>query len=154
MADFDEVYRTHVNAVFRYAVRVLGRRDVAEEVTNDAFLALFRSFDSIDTSQLPKWLFTVVRNRATDFWRRATLERRYFVDMENDPPAEQAKSVLEWLDATPALKPVHRACLLLRYVHGLERAEIASRLGLSENQVKGYLQYARQLLRKELIDRE
>ncbi|MGB2715176.1 MAG: RNA polymerase sigma factor [Vicinamibacterales bacterium] len=154
MTDFDGVYRAHVNAVFRYAVRVVGRRDVAEELTNDAFLALFRAFDTIDTSQLPRWLFTVVRNRATDYWRRATLEQRYLVDLKDDPPAERVSGVLEWLDATPALKPVHRACLILRYVHGLERAEIASRLGLSENQVKGYLQYARQLLRKQLIDSE
>jgi RNA polymerase sigma-70 factor (ECF subfamily) len=45
---------------------------------------------------------------------------------------------------------VHRACLILRYVHGLERTAIAARLGLTENQVKGHLQYAHQLLRKEL----
>jgi RNA polymerase sigma-70 factor (ECF subfamily) len=154
MTDFDEVYRAHVNAVFRYAVRVVGRRDVAEELTNDAFLTLFRSFNTIDTSQLPRWLYTVVRNRATDYWRRAALEQRYFVDLKEDPASQEARSVLDWLDATPALKPVHRACLILRYVHGLERAEIASRLALSENQVKGYLQYARQLLRKELIDSE
>jgi RNA polymerase sigma-70 factor, ECF subfamily len=154
MADFDEVYRTHVRAVFRYAVRVVGRRDVAEELTNDAFLALFRTFHTIDTGELPKWLFTVVRNRATDHWRRATLEHRYLADLPRDPVAEVPRSVLEWLDATPALKPVHRACLILRYVHGFERAEIAARLGLSENQVKGYLQYARELLRKQLIDTE
>jgi RNA polymerase sigma-70 factor (ECF subfamily) len=154
MTDFDEVYRTHVSAVFRYAVRVVGRRDVAEELTNDAFLALFRSIDTIDTTQLPRWLFTVVRNRATDYWRRAVLEQRHIVDLKDDPPSETPGTVLEWLDATPALKPVHRACLILRYVHGLERAEIAARLGLSETQVKGYLQYARQLLRKQLIDNE
>jgi RNA polymerase sigma-70 factor, ECF subfamily len=149
MADFDEVYRTHVQTVFRYALRVVGRRDVAEELTNDAFLALFRSFDKIDTTELPKWLLTVLRNRATDFWRRAALEQRHFVELTQEPAANQTGDVLEWLDATPALKPAHRACLILRYVHGLERAEIASRLGLSENQVKGYLQYARHLLRKQ-----
>lgn len=155
MTDFDEVYRTHVRAVFRYAVRVVGRRDVAEELTNDAFMALFRSFDTIDTAQLPKWLFTVVRNRATDYWRRASLEQRHMVELKEDPPADHtAGSVLEWLDSTQALKPVHRACLILRYVHGLERREIATRLGLTENQVKGYLQYARQLLRKQLVDNE
>lgn len=154
MADFDEVYRAHVQAVFRYAIRVVGRRDVAEELTNDAFVALFRSFDRIDTAELPKWLFRVLRNRAIDFWRRAALEQRYFADMTEEPVAERPRGVLEWLDATPALKPVHRACLILRYVHGLERTEIASRLGLTENQVKGYLQYARQLLRKQFVERE
>lgn len=154
MADFDEVYRTHGRAVFRYAVRVVGRRDVAEELTNDAFLALFRAFHTIDTTQLPKWLFTVVRNRATDYWRRATLEQRYLADLPREPVSEARGRVVEWLDATPALKPVHRACLILRYVHGLERVEIAARLGLSENQVKGYLQYARELLRRQLLDTE
>jgi DNA-directed RNA polymerase specialized sigma24 family protein len=39
---------------------------------------------------------------------------------------------------------------MLRYVHGMTRAEIASRVGLSESQVKGYLQYALVLLRKAL----
>ena len=51
-----------------------------------------------------------------------------------------------------ALKPIHRACLILRYVHGMERSEIATRLGLSETQVKGLLQYARELVRKSLAD--
>jgi RNA polymerase sigma-70 factor (ECF subfamily) len=46
------------------------------------------------------------------------------------------------------LKPVHRACLILRYSHGMSRAEIAGHLGLTETQVRGHLQYALTLLRK------
>ena len=49
-----------------------------------------------------------------------------------------------------ALKPVHRVCLILRYVHGMERGEIARETGLSETQVKGHLQYGRRLLRQQL----
>jgi DNA-directed RNA polymerase specialized sigma24 family protein len=37
---------------------------------------------------------------------------------------------------------------MLRYVHGMTRAEIAAQMGLSETQVKGHLQYALTLLRK------
>ena len=48
------------------------------------------------------------------------------------------------------LKPVHRICLTLRYVQEMTVAEIAAYLGLSEIQVKGHLQYARGLLRKQL----
>ena len=43
---------------------------------------------------------------------------------------------------------MHRSCLILRYVEGLTRAEIAQTTGLTENQVKGYLQYALTLVRK------
>ena len=154
MTDFDDIYRQHLPAVFRYAVKCVGRREVAEEITSEAFIALFRALDETDLERLPGWLFTVVRNRATDYWRRTALERRYHGGLEPEPTAAAPSQVQEWLDAVPALKPVHRACLILRYVHGLERAEMASRLGLTENQVKGHLQYAHQLLRKELTERK
>jgi RNA polymerase sigma-70 factor (ECF subfamily) len=154
MTGFDEVYRLHRQVVFRYASRVVGRRDIAEDLTSEAFIALWRSFDSIDRSQLPGWLFTVVRNRATDFWRRTSVEQRYLSALESEPAGGGQAAFTEWLDSAPALKPVHRAVLILRYVHGYERVEIAARLGLSEIQVKGHLQYAHKLLRKELIDSE
>lgn len=152
MGGFDEAYRLHVHAVFRYAVHAVGRRDVAEELTSDAFIALWRAFDTIDPSQLPGWLFTVVRNRATDHWRRSAVEQRYLAGLTPDPTASTVGEFREWLDSAPALKPLHRAVLILRYVHGLERSEIARRLGLTDTQVKGHLQYAHRLLRKELTE--
>jgi RNA polymerase sigma-70 factor (ECF subfamily) len=155
METFDDAYRRCLPAVFRYAVRVVGRRDVAEELTGEAFIALWRTFDSIDASQLPAWLFTVVRNRATDYWRRTALEGRYLAALDPEPATPlNGVAFREWLDAAPALKPLHRAVLILRYVHGLERAEIARRLGLTETQVKGHLQYAHKLLRQELKEIE
>ncbi len=153
MTDFDDAYREHLTSVFRYAVKCVGRREIAEEITAEAFVALYNTFDRIDPGLLPGWLFTVVKNRATDFWRRNALERKYSAGLDPEPKAESESGIEEWLDAAPALKPVHRACLILRYVHGLERTAIAGRLGLSEIQVKGYLQYAHQLLRKELSEK-
>ena len=45
---------------------------------------------------------------------------------------------------------MHRACLILRYVHGMTREEISRRLALTDNQVKGHLQYSLTILRREL----
>jgi len=73
MGTFEDTYRTHVQAVFRFALSVVGRRDVAEDLTSEAFLALYRNFASIDQTLLPGWLLTVVRNRARDWWRRQVL---------------------------------------------------------------------------------
>ena len=64
--------------------------------------------------------------------------------------ASWSPSLEFWLAETKALKPIHRAVLILRYVHGMDRTEIGRRLRLTENQVKGHLQYALTILRREL----
>jgi RNA polymerase sigma-70 factor (ECF subfamily) len=149
MSDFDDAYAKHADAVFRYALRLVGRRDVAEDITSETFLTLHRNSLGVDFTQLPGWLFTVARNKARDHWRRAKVEERYLNTLE--PAATSWSPPLEmWLSETKALKPIHRACLILRYVHDMTRVEIAERLGLSEVQVKGHLQYARTILRAAL----
>ena len=150
---FENVYRRHLATVLRAASRAVGRRDVAEEITADAFLELHRQFDRIEQDRLPGWLITVVRNRAIDYWRRQQLERR-FMEQAPEPVAPpeppSGESNADGLFAHPSLKPVHRACLTLRYEHGLTRDEIGARLGLSETQVRGHLQYGLTLLRKHV----
>jgi len=144
---FEEIYRRHVNSVFRFALHTVGRREIAEEITSDAFLALLRNMDGIDEAQLPGWLITVARNRARDYWRRRVTEEKY-LEAVKDSPSVESNASLRWLFETPQLKPVHRVCLVLRYVEGLSRAEIGEVLGISDVQVKGHLQYALQLVRK------
>lgn len=152
MSDFDSLYRLHAGAVFRFAVRCVGRRDLAEELTSDAFLALHQHLDSIDVTQLPSWLFTVVRNRATDYWRKQAREQEYLATRGAFAvPAQPDQDAIEdWVSGNPALKPVHRLCIILRYVHGMTREEIGRQTGLTENQVKGHLQYGLTLLRREM----
>jgi RNA polymerase sigma-70 factor, ECF subfamily len=147
--EFEAIYRANVDVVFRYALRLVGNRELAEDITSEAFLELCRHRDSVDASRLPGWLLTVARNRAVDYWRKVASERRHA-----EPAAEAVTQPLpeldlqDWLMKEPSLKPVHRACLILHFVHGMTRVEIGRRLVLSEVKVKGHLQYALQLLRK------
>ena len=144
------ILRQYVQAVFPFAVSITRRKEVAEDLTSEAFLALYREMDTIDHAQLPAWLLTVVRNRARDQWRHRVIEERYAVEKKPvaPPTAPPASSLEEWILASAGLKPVHRLCVMLRYVSGMTRAEIAAETGLSETQVKGHLQYALTLLRK------
>ena len=149
MNEFGALYRTHAQAVFRFALKCVSRPDLAEDLTADAFLALYRNLDRVDASLLPSWLFAVVRNRARDHWRRQIVEQRYLDTLREPEAASPPEPPLEqWILHAPDLKPLHRTCLMLRYGQGMTRAEIASTLGLSETQVKGCLQYALELLRK------
>lgn len=149
MDGFDELYRAHLPSVYRFALRCVGNRAVAEDLTAEAFLELCRHQDRIDAFRLPGWLLTVVRNRARDHWRRQQVAQRHAMSLTSvDPPAAPASDLETWLLDSAELKDVHRSCLILRYVEGLTRAEIAQATGLTENQVKGYLQYALTLVRK------
>jgi RNA polymerase sigma-70 factor, ECF subfamily len=147
LGTFEELYRQHVQAVFRYAMRVTGRKDTAEDLTSEAFLALYRNLDGIDQAQLPAWLLTVVRNRARDLWRHRAVEQRYAEEF-TEPPSVQPGPMEEWILDSPELTGVQRTCLMLRYGYGMTRAEIAAKTGLRETQVKGHLQYALVVLRK------
>jgi RNA polymerase sigma-70 factor, ECF subfamily len=146
MGSFEDLYRQHVQSVYRFASSVAGSREEAEDLTSEAFLALHRNLGSIDQSLLPGWLLTVVRNRARDGWRRRVVEDRHRDELRKTPPATPPLET--WIVDEADLKPVHRACLMLRYVQGMTRAEIAATTGLSEMQVKGHLQYALALLRR------
>ncbi len=152
MQKFEALYRRHVQAVFRFALSCVSRREIAEEITSEAFLALLRNLDGIDEAQLPGWLITVVRNRACDYWRRSATERKYLEEWERQPVVRADVTDAGLLD-NPDLKPIHRQCLTLRYVEGMSRAEIAEMVGQTETQVKGHLQYGLQLLRKAVSER-
>jgi RNA polymerase sigma-70 factor, ECF subfamily len=150
--DFEQVYKKHVAAVFRLTLRCVGRRDIAEEITSEAFLALYQNFEKIDTTQLPAWLFTVAKRRAADYWRRMPHELSSLDGMDPVAPHREPQlSLNDLFRKCSSLTPLHRVCVTLRYVHGLTRSEIAAKLGLSETQVKGHLQYALHLLRNALI---
>jgi RNA polymerase sigma-70 factor (ECF subfamily) len=149
----EELYRLHVKSVFRFALHCVGKRELAEDLTSEAFLALQRNLVAIDVSLLPGWLLTVVRNRARDYWRRQSVERRYAESQPEVPPVE-APGLEPWLLQSKDLKPVHRTCLMLRYVHGMTRSDIARQTGLTATQVKGHLQYGLELLRKNYVTLE
>jgi DNA-directed RNA polymerase specialized sigma24 family protein len=83
------------------------------------------------------------------------VEQRYMHALQQaGEPTAPPTSFERWILDCPDLKPVHRSCLMLRYVYDLTRAEIAERTGLSETQVKSALQYALELLRKTYVKAE
>lgn len=151
-ASFDEVYQQHAAAIFRYCLRAVSQRDVAEDLTSEVFLALHRNWSKVPPEQLPAWLFTVAKRRAADHWRHRYVEENWASTLQVESSwAEPEHSLADLLLSCAELKPVHRVCITLRFGQGMSRAEIARQLNLSEMQVKGHLQYALQLLRQCIL---
>jgi RNA polymerase sigma-70 factor (ECF subfamily) len=148
---FEAAYKEHFQSVFRYALRHAGLRHWAEDITSDTFLALYRNRQNVEEAQLPAWLFTVARNRAIDYWRQRSKEEAFEGSVNETATHDSADlTAFNEMLGHPSLKPVHRVCLVMRFVHGMSREEIARETGMKESQVKGHLQYALKLLRKSM----
>ncbi len=62
-ADFHEEALPHMDAVFRFALRLAGSRDLAEDLVQETFLRAFRSWEKYTPgTQCKSWLFTICRN--------------------------------------------------------------------------------------------
>ena len=151
--EFREVYERHAAEIMRFAIRCTGRREIAEELTSEAFLKMYQHLDTIDPPRAAAWLTAAVKNLAIDYWRRVETERKHLA-VRSEAMELPAEGNWEEMLAHPSLKPEHRACLTLQYVHGMERKEISSHTGLTDNQVKSCLQYGLKLLRSSFGAKE
>src|SRR6202035_5808032 len=75
---FETIYERHSTAVFSLAYRICGVRATAEEIAQEAFLAIWRSGARYDRTRgsVRTWLLGVVHNRAIDMLRRTTVHDR------------------------------------------------------------------------------
>src|SRR3954465_11872525 len=80
---FDVVYDRHASVAFSLAYRMVGMRATAEEVVQEAFLALWRSNARYDRwrGSVRRWILGIVHNRAIDALRRSAVhDRRHASD--------------------------------------------------------------------------
>jgi len=89
LAAFDTVVSTYEGALLRYAARVLGNPNAAEDVVQNTFIRLFRKWnDAFEPSpQLSSWLYRVAHNCAVDHLRREARRR----DLHHRQAGEQAE---------------------------------------------------------------
>ncbi|MGE0228086.1 MAG: sigma-70 family RNA polymerase sigma factor [Dehalococcoidia bacterium] len=162
------LYDRYSTLVYSVSLRVLYDRQLAEDVTQEVFLRLWRRPQSFDPSRgrLLSWLMSVTRNRAIDERRKLArrirtedtaddpLPDRTDTDGRDDPQLALALSELRWKvrAAMQSLPPAQRQVIELAYFSGLTQVEIAERTGLPLGTVKTRVRLAMNKLRGELND--
>jgi len=144
----------------RYAARMLGSADEAEDAVQDAFV---RAFDQLaqcrDPDKFVGWFFLILRNRCFAERRRsrdvAPLEAAGAVAAPERPevPVETAERRRALQHALLELTPEQREVFVLKHVEGLSYGEIAERLGTSVPSLKMRMHRAYDRLREQLRDR-
>lgn len=150
--DVSALARTYGRAVFRAAWRVLGARASAEDVQQQVFLRLVEDPPS-GVRSWPAYLTTAATRLAIDHLRRqrrwALLAPLWKAEEADDSPAEDAERAEAGRILRKALarmNPREASCLVLRHVHGLSPGEVATTLGISENNVSVITHRARKAL--------
>lgn len=155
---FDTLYARYSGRVTGYAWRLLGRREDAEEVCVETFTRILERRWR-DEGVFRAWLFTVAHRCCLERLRRRTLADRVlslFGATPRAPPDTPEGELLRdergrQLQRAIARLPVeHRATLLLSCAQELPAREVGAVLGLTEQQVRSQLSYARKLLREQL----
>lgn len=163
-AAFEQVYaRTHTH-LFGLTLRMLGQRQTAEDVLQEAFINIWKNASSYrrevagQSLQPMTWLIAIVRNKALDTLRAQA--RRPALDGGADsppqPPHEAAPSALElWTQATTTLgiagcvdglEAAHRQSLALAYYQGYSHSEVAASMGAPLGSVKTWIRRGLQRL--------
>jgi RNA polymerase sigma-70 factor (ECF subfamily) len=132
-------YDSALPEVYGYLLARCGRRETAEDLTSEVFLAAADAVRGTPSRPVEvPWLIGVARHKLVDHWRREERERRRLHAVAAQEPAlheelhqdpwEQALDVLRARQTLDALSPQHRAVLTLRYVDDLPVASVAALL--------------------------
>jgi RNA polymerase sigma factor (sigma-70 family) len=143
---FDEVYREHADAIYRFCVSQLRDAETAEDVTSDVFAAAFAAYERVhpDTVGVRTWLFRIARNAVIDQYRREGRRRsllarigrdRQFPDSVEES-VEQRSDLRSIRAALETLRERDRQLVGLRVAAGLSFADIGAVLGMREGSAK------------------
>jgi RNA polymerase sigma-70 factor (ECF subfamily) len=156
---FDALFRQWYEPVVRVAHRILRDQGVAEELTQDVFLELWRRKDSLpDGSSVPAYLMQAARNRALNHLRHLKVQQKSQVHMEAlhepseaaDSEARSTELMAAIHEAVAALPPRTREVFTLSRERNLRYVEIADLLGISVKAVEANMSRALRHLRERL----
>lgn len=140
---FEELHGRYRRAILGLALRRIGDRGRAEDATQDAFVAVWRSARTYDPSRGSgtAWLYAVARNAITDRLRRTpepAAEVAEGPSGEPGPPDEAEASWTSWrVHRALEVLPAHeRPVIELAYWGGLSQSEIADKLEIPLGTVK------------------
>ena len=153
---YAQVYDAHVETVYRYVHRRCQDHSLAEDVTQDTFIAAIRNTDDPATITIA-WLITVARNRLFDVLRRQTKYEEKLQLVANNTSRPDEIDIAERLRVEAALGvlPVHyRLVLTLHYINGMTVPAIADELDQSLKSIEGLVTRARKELSAVLDEAE
>lgn len=162
---FEVLYDRHGGAAFSLSYRMVGNRVAAEDITQEAFLSIWRSRLRYDGARgsVRTWVLGIVHNRAIDSLRRSVvhdrrretiegMEDRFEAPERTDVEAarrEEARNIRGALDTLP---DEQRRTIELAYFGGFSHSQIAELVDEPIGTVKGRMRLGLDKMRRQLSE--
>src|SRR4029077_17512075 len=165
-AAFEVFYDRHGGIAYSLAYRIVGEQAAAEDVTQEAFVSIWRSGARYDRARgsVRSWTLGIVRNRAIDLLRsrsgrapklgfddEAALEQRPAGEF-TDAEALRRETAREVRGALGELPGEQSKVIELAYFGGFSQSEIAAMLSLPLGTVKGRMRLGLEKIRGQLAE--
>ena len=151
--DFEAFYAREFRSVVGLAFALSGSRSRAEDLAQEAFVAMFRRWDEVSGFDDPgAWVRRVTANRSVSWFRRAAAEGRALLRLgspDGDSPEIDVDADALWVEVRRTA-PRQAQVIALHKVAQRTVPEIGRILECSENTVKTHLQRARATLAQRL----
>ena len=163
-AAFARVYQATSAHLFGVALRILNRRDVAEDVLQEAFVSVWHHAGSYQAAsgQPMTWMISIVRNKALDVVRSAAVRHETempltaegdAIDVQDERPnplqlLTQATDAMAIRGCMEALDASHRQCLALAFYKGMSHSEVAAHMRAPLGSVKAWVRRGLERLKK------
>ena len=152
------VYAAHGPELYRFALRSLGDRGLAEEAVQETFVRAWQAASRFDDAlgSLRTWLFAIVRNVVIDLSRARAVRPSLASGTATDDPlvlddeVEQVLTAWQVEEALRMLSSEHQRALVEVHYHGRPYQEVAHELGVPVGTVKSRVYYALKAMRLTL----
>lgn len=158
---FSLLYNRHVDSVYGYLLRILKSRELAEDITQETFVKLWKHAANIETtSPLKPYLFVIARNQALNLLKKASRETwitdeifdTAIYDSENGLQYTQRTQTAEYINlAISKLPPKRRNIYDLCRNYGYTYKETAKKLGITDSTVNSQMVKALKFIKNFLI---
>ena len=157
---FETLYARHRGGLFRFVLRAVRDRGVAEELFQEVWVRVIEARERYaPKARFITWLYTIAHNLLVDHWRKKGLSLVALdgddVSSESANPARQAEAreaLARLVHALESLPAAQREAFLLHEEGGLSVAEIAAATGVGEEAAKSRLRYAMTKLKAAVDD--
>ncbi len=161
---FERIYKINANFVYNIAFRITNNKELAEEITQDVFLKIYKNLKNFRfRASFKTWIYRITVNTAINTLKREAAKwgRRIHYEEYNSKHSA-AEAVRERLNKEENeiiikkllsyINPEQRACVILKDIEGLTYKEISKTLKININTVRSRLKRARITMLKNIVN--